>query len=166
MAKDAIVLLKDDHKLMRKLFTQYRSAGETATATKGTLAKRILEELTVHTYLENECMYPEVRDLLPEIEDDVLESYEEHHVADVLCFELSRMSPTNDRFDAKMTVLMENVEHHMEEEEREWFPKVRAGVGRKKLGELGDRMLEMKRSAPRSPLAPKAMKKAIDAVIA
>ena len=166
MAKDAIVLLKEDHKQMRKLFTQFRSAGDTATVTKGRLAKQILEELTVHTYIENECMYPAVRELLPEIEHDVLESYEEHHVADVLCFELSRMSPTNERFEAKMTVLMENVEHHMDEEEAEWFPKVREGLGRKKLGELGDRMLEMKQTAPRSPLAPKAMKKAIDAVIA
>jgi hypothetical protein len=62
-----------------------------------------------------------------------------------------------------MTVLIENVEHHMGEEEDEWFPKVREGLGRKQLGELGDRMVEMKKTAPRSPLAPKAMKKAFDA---
>ncbi len=51
----------------------------------------------MHTYLENEVMYPEVRALLPEVEDDVLESYEEHHVADVLCMELSTMSPGDER---------------------------------------------------------------------
>jgi iron-sulfur cluster repair protein YtfE (RIC family) len=65
-----------------------------------------------------------------------------------------------------MTVLIENVEHHMGEEEDEWFPKVREGLGRKQLGELGDRMVEMKKTAPRSPLAPKAMKKAFDAATA
>ena len=76
-------------------------------------------------------MYPRVRDLLPEVEDDILESYEEHHVADVLVLELSMMKPDDERFTAKTTVLIENVEHHMDEEEEEWFPKVREGLGRK-----------------------------------
>ena len=78
-------------------------------------------------------MYPEVRELLPDLEDDVLESYEEHHVADVLVMELFAMSPDAERFDAKTTVLIENVTHHIEEEEDEWFPKVRDGLGRKQL---------------------------------
>jgi hemerythrin superfamily protein len=163
MAKDAIVLLKEDHKLMRKLFKQFQQAGENAKDTKDRLAKQIIEELTVHTYIENEAMYPEVRKLLPDLEDDILESYEEHHVADLLVFELFTMNAGDERFVPKMTVLIENVQHHMEEEEDEWFPKVREGLGRKQLGELGDKMVEMKKSAPRSPMAPKAMKKAFDA---
>ncbi len=166
MAKDAIVLLKEDHKTMRKLFRQFEKAGKDARATKNRVARQILEELTVHTYLENEVMYPEVRALLPDIEDDILESYEEHHVADLLCFELVAMDADDERFVPKMTVLIENVEHHMDEEEDEWFPKVREGLGRKKLGEIGDRMLAMRPKAPRSPLAPKAMKKAFDAATA
>ena len=101
MAKDAIVLLKEDHKLMRKLFKQFQAAGEDARATKDKVAKQIIEELTVHTYLENECMYPEVRKLLPDVEDDILESYEEHHVADVLVIELSQMSPEDARFETR-----------------------------------------------------------------
>jgi hemerythrin superfamily protein len=163
MAKDAIVLLKEDHKLMRKLFTQFQKAGENARETKDRVARQIIEELTVHTYIENECMYPEVRKLLPEVEDDILESYEEHHVADLLVFELFTMDAGDERFVPKMTVLIENVKHHMEEEEDEWFPKVREGLGRKQLGEIGDRMVAMKKNAPRSPMAPKAMKKAFDA---
>jgi hemerythrin superfamily protein len=166
MAKDAIVLLKEDHKLMRKLFKQFQSAGEDAKATKDRVARQIIEELTVHTYLENECMYPEVRKLLPEVEDDVLESYEEHHVADLLVFELFTMDAGDERFVPKMTVLIENVLHHRGEEEDDWFPKVRAGIGRKTLGEMGDRMVAMKKTAPRSPMAPKAMKKALDAITA
>src|SRR6478736_1459174 len=86
--------------------------------------------LTVHTYIENEVMYPRVRELLPELEDDVLESYEEHHVADVLVVELSAMKPQDERFAAKTTVLIESVRHHMDEEEQDWFPKVREGLGR------------------------------------
>jgi hemerythrin-like domain-containing protein len=164
MPTDAIVLLKDDHKRMRALFRQFEKAGDAAYATKGRIATKILEELTVHTYLENECMYPETRKLLPDLEDDILESYEEHHVADVLCMELSTMSPKDDHFTAKMTVLIENVEHHMEEEEQDWFPKVRKGLGRKVLQDMGSRLERMRPGAPRKPFEPKALKKAIDAV--
>ena len=88
MSTDAITLLKDDHKQVKALFRQFESAGDRAHAAKGRLVKKIIELLTVHTYIENEVMYPEVRRLLPDLEDDVLESYEEHHVADVLCMEL------------------------------------------------------------------------------
>jgi hemerythrin superfamily protein len=166
MTTDAIVLLKDDHKRMRKLFRDFESAGDTAYATKDRIAKKILEELTVHTYIENECMYPQTRELMPNLEDDILESYEEHHVADVLCMELSTMKAKDEHFIAKMTVLIENVEHHMEEEEDEWFPKVRAGLGRKRLQDMGAEMLDMKKSAPRKPSQPSALKKALDALIA
>ncbi|MET0133975.1 MAG: hemerythrin domain-containing protein [Kibdelosporangium sp.] len=166
MSTDAIVLLKEDHKEMRRLFNEFSNAGENAKATKGKLVDKILEALTVHTYIENECMYPEVRKLLPDLEDDVLESYEEHHVADVLCMELVTMKPADERFDAKVTVLIENVTHHMEEEEQDWFPKVRAGLSRKQLQEMGARMIEMKKKAPRRPSQPSALKKTVDAILA
>ncbi|MGI8761490.1 MAG: hemerythrin domain-containing protein [Jatrophihabitantaceae bacterium] len=165
MSTDAIVLLKQDHKELRRLFARFEAAGKDATKSKGDLVKKIIELLTVHTYLENECMYPRVRELLPEVEDDVLESYEEHHVADLLCMELWPMNADNERFVAKTTVLIENVTHHIEEEEGEWFPKVRAGLGRKQLQELGAQMEQMRKKAPRSPLQPSALKKAIDAVV-
>jgi hemerythrin-like domain-containing protein len=95
-----------------------------------------------------------------------LESYEEHHVADVLCLELAAMSPDDERFDAKTTVLIESVTHHIDEEEQEWFPKVRQGLGRKQLQEIGARMIELRKKAPRRPTQPSAMKKALDAVTA
>ncbi len=166
MSTDAIVLLKNDHKEIRKTFNAFKKAGEAAHKEKGRLVKQMIELLTVHTYLENEVMYPRVRELLPEVEDDVLESYEEHHVADVLVVELSMMKPTDERFTAKTTVLIENVEHHIEEEEQEWFPKVRAGLSRKTLQELGAEMLEKRKKAPKKPSQPSALKKTIDAVIA
>jgi hemerythrin-like domain-containing protein len=165
MSTDAIVLLKQDHKEIRALFREFENAGERATKRKERLVERILEALTVHTYIENECMYPEVRKLLPDLEDDVLESFEEHHVADVLCMELATMGPDDERFDAKTTVLIENVSHHMDEEEEDWFPKVRAGLGRKQLQEIGARMIELKKKAPRKPSQPGALKKVVDAVV-
>ena len=165
MTSDAIVLLKDDHKEIRRLFREFQGAGDRAVKKKGRLVKQIISLLTVHTYIENEVMYPEVRSLLPDLEDDVLESYEEHHVADVLVAELAEMTPDAERFDAKTTVLIENVTHHMDEEEQDWFPKVREGLSRKQLQELGARMIDLKKTAPTSPAQPSALKKAIDAVI-
>src|SRR6266699_61489 len=137
-----------------------------AIKTTGRLAGQMIELLTVHTHIENEVMYPEVCALLPDLKDDVLESYEEHQVADVLCMELAGMSADAERFDAKATVLIENVTHHIEEEEQDWFPGVRAGLGRKQLRELGAKLEQARKKAPRSPAQPSALKKTIDAVIA
>ena len=166
MSTDAIVLLKNDHKEIKKTFNAFKKLGDNATKEKGRLVKQMIELLTVHTYIENEVMYPRFRELLPELEDDVLESYEEHHVADVLVMELSTMKPTDERFTAKTTVLIENVEHHIDEEEQEWFPQVRAGLSRKSLQELGADLIQAKKKAPKKPSQPSALKKTIDAVIA
>jgi len=166
VSTDAIVLLKQDHKEIRRLFKQFQQAGDGAVGAKGKIVDAILEALTVHTYIENECMYPEVRRLLPGLEDDVLESYEEHHVADVLAMELASMKPGSERFDAKTSVLIENVSHHIDEEESDWFPKVRAGLSRSQLQDIGARLSELKNKAPRRPQQPGAVKKAIHAVTA
>ncbi|MFC8501550.1 hemerythrin domain-containing protein [Pedococcus sp. NPDC057267] len=164
MSNDAIVILREDHKEVRALFREFRRKDVTQ-ARKGQIVAKVVELLTVHTYIENEVMYPEVRRLLPDLEDDVLESYEEHHVADVLVTELSTMQPSDERFDAKTTVLIESVTHHMDEEESDWFPKVREGLGRTQLRELGEKLLAAKERAPRSPAQPSALKKAVDAVV-
>jgi hemerythrin superfamily protein len=165
MSTDAIVLLKQDHKEIRKLFRDFQGAGDGAKKQKEQIVKRIIELLTVHTYIENEVMYPRVRALLPDLEDDILESYEEHHVADVLVSELFTMKGGDERFDAKSTVLIESVTHHIEEEEEDWFPKVRDGLGRKALQEIGAEMQAARKKAPRKPAQPSALKKTVDAVI-
>ncbi|WP_280189012.1 hemerythrin domain-containing protein [Nocardia gipuzkoensis] len=166
MTTDAIVLLREDHKAIRKLFREFEKAGEDAVKTKGEVVNKIIEALTVHTYLENECMYPEVRKLVPELEDDILESYEEHHVADVLVTELAMMKPDDEHFTAKATVLIENVYHHIDEEENDWFPKVREQLGRKQLQDIGARLQDLRKKAPTSPAQPSALKKTVDAVLA
>jgi hemerythrin superfamily protein len=165
VTSDAITLLKADHKEIRGLFRKFQGAGDRAVKTKARLVSQIIERLTVHTYLENEVMYPQVRALLPELEEDVLESYEEHHVADVLCVELAGMPADAERFDAKTTVLIESVTHHIEEEEQDWFPKVRAGLGRKQLQDIGAKLEQARQKAPTSPAQPSALKKTIDAVL-
>ncbi|NJC69650.1 hemerythrin domain-containing protein [Planosporangium thailandense] len=165
MSTDAIVILKEDHKRIRRLFKEFQQSSKGARTTRGKLVDQIVEELTVHTYLENEVMYPAVRNAIPDLTDDVLESYEEHHVADVLCMELAGMEPTDERFDAKTTVLIESVTHHIDEEEQDWFPKVREALGRKELQQLGEAMIAKRDDAPRRPSQPSALKKAVDAVI-
>jgi iron-sulfur cluster repair protein YtfE (RIC family) len=76
------------------------------------------------------------------------------------------MKPDDERFDAKTTVLIENVEHHMEEEEQEWFPRVREGLGRKHLQQIGAAMMAKREDAPRRPSQPSALAKAVKAVTA
>jgi hemerythrin superfamily protein len=163
MSTDAIVVLKEDHKAVKTLFRQFQQKAPTESV-KGELVEKMIELLTAHTYIENECMYPEVRKLLPDLEEDILEAYEEHHVADVLVMELACLTPQDERFVAKTMVLIESVTHHIEEEEQDWFPKVRAGLRRAQLQQLGARMLEMKKTAPRKPTEPKALRKALDAL--
>jgi hemerythrin superfamily protein len=164
MTSDAIVLLKNDHKEVKRVFREFERAEDVEK--KRAAVDRMIELLTMHTYLENEVMYPEVRKALPDLEDDVLESYEEHHVADVLCNELLDLDPRDEHFDAKVTVLIENVEHHIEEEESDWFPKVREGMGRKALLDLARRLEQVRLVAPRNPTDPRAVESARKAVTA
>ncbi|MCA2221995.1 hemerythrin domain-containing protein [Nonomuraea aurantiaca] len=153
---DAIVLLKDDHKTVEGLFKKFEKAGERAYAEKRRLVDQITKELVTHAYIEEEYFYPAARAKVPETSDHVLESVEEHHVVVWLLSELKDLDPKDERFDAKVTVLIENVRHHVEEEEKDWFPQVRAAMGRKELQELGERMEAAKAEAPAEPLAVKS----------
>ena len=163
MSTDAITVLKEDHREVARLFAEFEKKA-TTKARKGEIVKEALHLLTVHTYIEDVIMYPEVRKLVPDIEDDILESYEEHHVVDVLSVELAGMTPDDERFEPKFMVLMENVRHHVEEEETGWFPKVREAVGRTQLQDIGARMLAEKANAPQSPPEPKGLRAALDAL--
>ena len=154
MFQDAIVMLKDDHKEVRSLFREFQKSS-TTRARKGRLVEQIIELLTVHTYVENEVMYPQVRALLPDPRGrhaGVLRGAPRGDY--ILVMELAGMSPKDERFVAKATVLIESVTHHMEEEEQDWFPKVRAGLSRTQLREIGAELAEAKAKAPRHPEQP------------
>jgi hemerythrin superfamily protein len=146
---DAITLLKQDHKTVEKLFKQFEKAKQPAEQRK--IAGQVMKELSVHAAIEEMVFYPAVRDRVPDTEDTVLESLEEHHVVKWLLSELEDMKPDHERFKAKMTVLIESVRHHVEEEESDLFPDVRKAFGRKELGELGDAMEKAKKTAPTRP---------------
>ncbi|MFD3700389.1 hemerythrin domain-containing protein [Streptomyces sp. NPDC058646] len=149
---DGIVLLKEDHKTVEKLFKQFEKADEDAHAEKRKIVDQVIEELTTHTWIEEKIFYPAAREAAPDTKDHVLESVEEHHVVLWMLSELKDLDAADERFDAKMSVLMENVRHHVEEEEKEWFPDVRKAMGRNRLTELGEQMEAAKKTAPTDPL--------------
>lgn len=153
---DAITLLREDHDNVRKLFRQFEEAGDEAHAQKREVVAKIIEELTIHAFIEEELFYPTVKGLKAEDggeepEELVKEAEEEHAQVKTLLAELEGMSPEDENFDAKVTVVIDNVKHHAEEEEEEMFPKVREAMGRNDLQELGQRMLQAKEGAPRLP---------------
>ncbi len=136
---DAISVLTDDHHKARGLFTEFRAAHKADDAEKmGSVARDIFDELDTHTAIEERVFYPAIKKAGgKELEELTDESNEEHHVVDVLMNELRDMSPSDPAFPAKMTVLMENVEHHAGEEEKEMFPQVRNLFSETELKELG-----------------------------
>ncbi|MFF5445534.1 hemerythrin domain-containing protein [Streptomyces sp. NPDC012888] len=160
MSTDAIVMLREDHKQLRKLMRDYRAAlaaeaadpaADTDTGTKGDVVDDFLHALTVHSYVETEGVYPRVRDLLPETEPEILRFKEEHHLAGLLSKELVALRADDEAFDAKASVLMDAVERHIAAEEEDWFPRVRAGVGRKELQSIGVLMNDLRERAPQRP---------------
>ena len=122
-------MLKDDHRSVEKLFKQFEDAGDRAFVEKRKVVDRIIEELSIHAAVEEQFFYPVTRATVPAVEDVALESLEEHHIVKWVLSELERMDPEDERFDAKVTVLIENVRHHVEEEEGEYFPAVRDELG-------------------------------------
>jgi hypothetical protein len=120
-SNDAISILKRDHDTVKELFDQFEKAeGRPA---KKKIVSQALEELKIHAVIEEEIFYPSVR---AELEKDMMnEADEEHHVAKVLIAELDKMDGTEEHYDAKFTVLAENVRHHIKEEESEMLPAAR-----------------------------------------
>ena len=139
-SQDAIALLKEDHRAVEKLFKEFESArGE---GRKQKLAKQICLELTVHTMIEEEIFYPACDG---KVEEDLLkEAYVEHDAAKLLVAEIEGADgQSDDFFDAKVQVLSEQVEHHVEEEEKELFPQVRKAD--LDLQDLGAKLAQRKR---------------------
>jgi hemerythrin superfamily protein len=135
-AADAITLLTEDHENVKAMFEQYEALGERAHVTKKRLATQICTELTKHATAEEEIFYPAVRAAGKDKEDLVDEAIVEHASAKELIAQILDMEPTEDLFDAKVKVLSELIDHHVQEEEGEIFPKARkAGLDLEQLGQ-------------------------------
>ena len=111
---DAIALLKQDHREVKKLFDRFEKAGDGAHKEKRKLVDQMIAELSRHASIEEQILYPWAREYIEGSDDDVLEAIEEHHVVKWLLWELEDLDPTDERFDAKVTVMIENVKHHIE----------------------------------------------------
>jgi hemerythrin-like domain-containing protein len=141
---NAITLLKDDHKKVKALFREYEQAGDRAYQTKQRIAELAFTELDVHSAIEEEIFYPAVRTKAGrDGKEIVAEGIEEHHVVKTLIEELRQLEPNDERYDAKFKVLIENVEHHIEEEESEMLPETEECLG-DDIERLGNEMLRRK----------------------
>jgi hemerythrin-like domain-containing protein len=145
---DAIALLKADHDKVKKLLTELDSTTERGVKTREELFATIKGELTVHEVIEEEIFYPALKEH-PKAKDIVLEAYEEHHVVDQVMAELEGLDVSDETWGAKATVMKENVEHHIDEEEREMFAQARKVFDKAELEQLGTRMEDRKASAQR-----------------
>ena len=120
-----VELLRKDHEKVKTLFRDFESAEESKE--KGHIVQQAIAELEVHAAAEEKVFYPAVRKDSPDAASNLDESLEEHHVMRLLIEELKVMSPEDERFDAKFTVMAENVRHHIKEEESELFARARTG---------------------------------------
>jgi hemerythrin superfamily protein len=148
---DALTLLKNDHRTVEKLFRRFEKAGPRANKEKEDVVARIVEELSIHAAIEETVFYPVVRYTVPKVQDQTLESLEEHHIVKWQLSEIADLDPTDERFEPKVTVLIENVRHHVKEEESDLFPKVRSELTRSDLNDLGEALARAKKSAPTHP---------------
>jgi hemerythrin superfamily protein len=164
MSTDALVLLKDDHKEVQRLFKGFRA--ESDVRRRSELADEIVRALTVHAYLEDELLYPRIQQSLPELAFEMRRAHQEHHVAEVLCSELDQMDDDDPDLPAKMAVLTDLVTQHIHTEEQDWFPQVRAAFGRKELQAIGEQLLAVRETAPRTPHRPGVLQRVADALSA
>jgi len=122
---DAIELLTKQHREVADMFEQFENMTDRAKVSKKKLADQICNALIMHTTIEEEILYPATREASEETEDMVDEAVVEHASAKDLIAQVQEMDPGDDLYDAKVKVLGELVEHHVEEEEKEMFPKLR-----------------------------------------
>lgn len=150
---NAITLLKQDHGNVEGLFARFEQLGDAATAEKATVRDHIVEQLGVHAVIEEQALYPAIRDRVPGAEKDVLEALEEHHFMKLALDELERLSPGHERFDAKMRVLIENVRHHVQEEEGDGglFGVLREHFTVEELEDLGATLESLRKVSPNRP---------------
>jgi hemerythrin-like domain-containing protein len=135
-----LTLLRKDHREVKDLLKQ---ASDADTAQKQKLFEQIKSELQVHEAIEEEIFYPALKEH-PKTKELALEAYEEHHVVDQVMSELDALSPDDESWEAKFSVMEENLKHHINEEEREMFEQAEKVFSDDELEQLGEQMLRRK----------------------
>jgi hemerythrin superfamily protein len=144
--------LRNDHQAVEKLFSRFESARKG----RKPIVDRIVKELAIHSAIEEQLFYPAVRaaakgEELEEADEKVLEALEEHHVAKWLLAEFEDLDEDDERFEAKVSVLIESVRHHIKEEQGPLFRFVRRLMGKDQLDLLGNALEQAKKMAPTRP---------------
>jgi hemerythrin superfamily protein len=141
MPQDAVALIKEDHRRVEALFREYEQTGDRAHKTRQRLVEEISRELEVHAQIEEESFYPAVEAKARQDGKELVhEAVEEHHLVKVTLGELAALDAEDEAFDAKVQVLMENVRHHVEEEETELLPQAERLLDQDQLARLGEKM--------------------------
>ena len=136
---DVLTLLKEDHDKIKKILSHIEATTERGVKTREEFFNKVKAELKVHEAIEEEILYPALKDH-PKAKDLVLEAYEEHNVVDTVMAEIDETPFDDETWGAKFTVMKENLEHHIEEEEDDMFKKARQVMDEAELKELGERM--------------------------
>ncbi len=146
---NAFELLKQDHEKVSGIFEKLEPTTERGVKTRTELFAQLKQELEIHARVEEEIFYPAIKNA-KETRDITLEAYEEHHVVKQLLTELEELPVDDETWGAKLKVLKENVEHHVEEEEDEMFKSAREVLSKDEIEELGTRMEAAKQEQKRA----------------
>lgn len=140
---DVFNLLKKDHKEVRQLFKKIEKSSDSAVKQREKTFDQIVKELDMHTTVEEQIVYPRLREI-KQFKDLIGEAYEEHHVAKQLIKEIQDLSADKEQWKSKVSVLKEIIGHHVEEEEKELFPKAQKALGKEESKELGKQVRQEK----------------------
>jgi hypothetical protein len=151
---DAMSLLKEDHQKVKKLLAELESTTERGVKTREELFTKVRQELVVHEAIEEEIFYPALKEH-PKTKEIALEGYEEHHVVDTVIAEIEGVAYDDEKWGAKFSVMKENLEHHIEEEESEMFKQARQVFDQDELTQLGESMKARKEDLMRQQAATK-----------
>ena len=147
---DAMSLLKEDHRKVKKMLAELESTTERGVKTREELFTRLKQELVVHEAIEEEIFYPALKEH-PKTKEIALEGYEEHHVVDTVMAEIEGVAYDDEKWGAKFSVMKENLEHHIEEEEGEMFKQAKQVFDEDELNQLGESMKARKEELMRQP---------------
>lgn len=149
---DPIRILKRDHREVDALFKEVQALGDGANASRRKLFDKIASALELHAQVEEQILYPAVKDAAgrdKEARQEVLEAYEEHDNIKEMIAKLRDTDPKDETYKAKLQVMQELVQHHVKEEEREFFPQAKELLDEDELEDIGDRIAAAKEQAAR-----------------
>ncbi len=145
MNNDPVQIIKDDHEVVESLFTEYEALDTEEREEKQRIVDELTQELTAHAEMEETVCYPRFMKAFANEDDKKIdEAYAEHDVVKTILGELESLTPEESQFDAKVTVLMEAVRHHVEEEEGEILPQVEKEMSEEELMAMGEEMVAFK----------------------